>query len=481
MNMKRKSECKAKVTAWWFQPAYLLTFLLLSVASGLSAQADLSDPRLEGLDLEFHGHTVSPADAEVYYDLTYWRLFASHQKGWLGGDGVYTTTLPDGNIFWSFGDSFFGLGTEFRNNGRPTNLPRNAAMIQTGEHSFRDFIVLNELCSTNPNDRDRYYKGKTWLRHPDAMKLSQSEINDGGTDSDHFYWPGDGSVIKREGKPILQLIWGSIFGNMESDGRVIAEYSLEGEPGSPDYMKLLRVIDYKGNDVTKTSGTYWPGGYGSAILEDADGHNYLYSSIGTSYGLGAIAIVARSATHDITSEWEYWIADADGNFSWQKEIPTTEEKQRSGISNGDWVTEPSVFKYGDKYYMCTQVMTNSPIYIMQADNPWGPFTNRKNLYTVPQKHNATYNVFVHPQLSRTGELVISYNMNPDDLSTYTRADNGDAIENKINGFWRNFNAWGSSDLYQPHFIRVFNWQKLYGIENIGPITDVGITEYEKMK
>lgn len=450
----------------------LVTATLCGATLTTWAQADLSDPRLEGLDLEYQGRAVASADVHVYYDLTYWRLFASHQKGWLGGDGVYSTTLPDGNVFWSFGDSFFGLGTEFRNNGRPTNLPRNAAMIQTGEHSFRDFIVLNELCSTNPNDRERYCKGKTWLRHPDAKELSQSDINNGSTDSDRFYWPGDATVIKRDGKPILQVLWGSIFGDMERDETALTEYSLEGKPGDPNYMKLLKLIP---NVVEYSTG------YGSGIFEDADGHTYLYSTIGTGgiFG-GAWAVVARSTTHDLTSQWEYWIADEDGNFSWQTKIPSSEEIRRSNISSGEWISEPSVFKYGEKYYICSQPITDGTVFIMQADHPWGPFTNKKDLYKIPKEHSATYNAFVHPQCSRTGELVISYNMNPADLSTYTRGENGDAIETKHNGFWRNFNAWGSSDLYQPHFIRVFDWQKLYGVENIGPITDVGITEYEKM-
>lgn len=447
-----------------FRYVFVAALLLPTVVAG---QANLSDERLEGLDLEYYGPTTD-IGASVYLDLTYFRLFASHEKGWVGGDGVYTTTLPDGNIFWSFGDSFFGMPIEYRNNGRPTNLPRNAAMIQTGENSWRDFVVLNEYCSTDPNDRDRYYKGKTWLRHPDA-KLSQAEIDRGNTDSDHFLWPGDGTVIKRDGKPILQLIWGSVYGEMESDCRFVAEYSLEGKPGDEGYMKLLRLID-----------NGWPTGYGSGLLEDADGHSYLYSTIGTDYGLGAIAIVARTQTHDITTEWEYYVKDTNGNWQWQKEIPTTQEKQRSGISNGDWVTEPSVFKYGDYYYMCTQVMTNSPIYIMQAEHPWGPFKNRKELYKVPEEHSATYNCFVHPQLSRTGELVLSYNMNPADLVYYTKDSAGNAEEHNYNGFARNFNAWGSADLYQPHFLRIFDWQKLFGVENTGPITDVGITIYNQM-
>lgn len=449
----------------------LVCVLLLAVGTQAVAQADFGDERLSGLELEYAGRDLSGGKASVYLDLTYFNLFASHQKGWNGGDGVYSTTLPDGNSFWSFGDSFFGLISEYRNRLRPSNLPRNAAMIQTGEESYRDFMVLNELCSTNPNDRERYYKGKTWLRHPKAMALSQREIDNGSTDSDRFYWPGDATVIWREGKPILQVLWGSIFGNMNRDETALSEYSLEGKPGDESYMKLLRLIP----NVVKYSA-----GYGSGLLEAADGHTYLYASTGTG-GFGSVPIVARTATHDLTSEWEYWIADANGNFVWQTKEPTDAEIMRSNISEGEWVTEPSMMAYGDYYYMVTQDGLNGNIYIYQAKDPWGPFINRKCLYNVPDEQAATYNTFVHPQLSRTGELVISYNMNAVTLVTYTKNSKGEIVENNSDGFWRNFGAWESADLYQPHFIRVFGWQSLFGVPDLGPVTDTGIVEYEKMK
>ena len=41
----------------------------------------------------------------VYKDKKYDQLF-TRNLGWNGGDGVLSTLLPDGNIFWSF-NSFF--------------------------------------------------------------------------------------------------------------------------------------------------------------------------------------------------------------------------------------------------------------------------------------------------------------------------------------------------------------------------------------
>ena len=457
---------------------HILRTLFLSAAGIVlggqvaQAQADFSDERLQGLELEYVGKDLSDGKAAVYQDISYFHLFASHLYGWNGGDGVYSTTLPDGNSFWSFGDSFFGLISEFRNRRRSSNLPRNAAMIQTGETSWHDFVVLNEYVSTDPNDRDHYYKGKTWLRHPNATALSQKEINEGSTDSDRFYWPGDGTVIWRDGQPVLQVLFGSIFGNMERDETALAEFALTGTPGDGEYMQLTRLLPQC---------VEYCGGYGSGIMESDDGHTYLYGTTGTSYGMGSVPVVARTANHDLTSQWEYWIADEEGTFAWQTETPSEEAIKRSDISEGQWVTEPSMMHYGDYYYMVSQDGLNGNVYIYQSKDPWGPFVNRKCLYNVPDEQAQTYNCFVHPQLSRTGELVISWNMNAATLVTYSKNSKGEIVENAPDGFWRNFNDWESADLYQPHFIRVFGWQKLFGVPDLGVVEDAGITEYKKMK
>ena len=44
----------------------------------------------------------------VYKDKKYDALF-TRTLGWNGGDGVLTTALPGGHVFWSFNDSFYGV------------------------------------------------------------------------------------------------------------------------------------------------------------------------------------------------------------------------------------------------------------------------------------------------------------------------------------------------------------------------------------
>lgn len=44
----------------------------------------------------------------AYSDLKYDRLF-TRTRGWNGGDGVLTVGLPNGDVLWTFNDSFYGL------------------------------------------------------------------------------------------------------------------------------------------------------------------------------------------------------------------------------------------------------------------------------------------------------------------------------------------------------------------------------------
>lgn len=451
-----------------------ISILLFSVSalafSGAvwAQQPDLNDERLKGLELEYVGRDVGKIGAYVYRDLTYWHLLASRTVGWTAGDGCISTALPDGNSLWCFGDSFFGFISEYRNRTRPSNMARNAGMIQTGEESCDDFIDLNEYITTDITDRDRYYKAKTWLRHPEGNQTEQ-QINNGGADSNYCYWPGDGTVIMKDGKPVVQYIWGAVDNTMTPYERSVAEYSLEGKPGDADYMRLLELHRHYPSLATNHD----------RIFEDEDGYTYLYGSVGTG-ALGAWVHVARVANHDLLSPWEFYVKGTNGKWSWTTKEPTTEEYQRSRISD-DFNINVSVFKYAGKYFMVSLLMTGSPICISVADHPWGPFTNQHELFRIPSEHAAAYITMVHPQLSRTGEIVVSYNMNPVDLVTYTPKADGTAEEHVANGFWRNFNGRESADLYQSHFVRIFNWQKIFNVPNEGPIQEPNFVAIPELK
>ena len=309
-----------------------------------------------------------------------------------------------------------------------------------------NLVWLADYVQTDNPKADRYYQARTHLRHPNGEK-SDAEIARGDIDQQWLYWAGDATVVDGQ----LQMLWAGVYNGtenlMQSDNRALAIYSLEGKPGDDTYLKLLSV-DH--NFFEKD-----PIGYGQTLWEDEDGHTYLYACNQYKKNEGDIMntsspVVARSTTHDLRSEWEYYIADEKGNFSWQKSYPTAAEVNRSAISSRS-VSTAWVFKDGDYYYMTAQgYVFGKQLYIMRSKNPWGPFEECHQLWTMPwvldKKGTRTYNNFymphLHQSLSREGELVFSTNTDCKDFND-------------------NFNATGSADFYRPFFFRVYNWKAVF--------------------
>lgn len=389
---------------------------------------------------------VGDRDARVfaYKDNKYNQLFTRY-LGWNGGDGVQTTLLPDGNTFWTFNDSFYGVVDENRARGS-SSFPRNTIMVQTTDDTGMpgetddNLVWLVDYVQTSDPDAERYYHARTHIRHPDAQ-LTDEEIAIGEIDSDYLYWAGDATVVEKDGQQVLQMLWGGVDENMVRINTCLATYSLEGELGDDTYLQLIdRIDDFHSEDGGNLQG------YGDTVWEDEDGHTYLYTS--ESY----VPIVARSTTHDLTDPWEYYIRDLSGNFQWQTTYPTDEERARSSIMDNNYTNNrPWVFKKDDWYYMVAQgPIFSRTVYIYRSEAPYGPFTDQEVLFNVPyaidkignQYYNNMYMLNLHMQLSREGELVFSNNTDP-------------------YNFWDNFNVAGSADYYRPWFFRVFNWEAVY--------------------
>lgn len=388
------------------------------------------DPAWELELMETNGYVMA------FKDKKYDKLF-TRTLGWNGGDGVLTTLLPDGNAFWSFNDSFYGVVEGETRARKDCSFPRNSIMVQTPGDEEENLVWLADFVQTTTPEAPRYYQARTHIRHPKAS-LSDDKIQEGEIDQDWLYWAGDATVCNNK----LQVLWNGVDNTnpdalMRHEGICLATYSLEGTPGDDNYMKLISA-DHHFNDVD----IY---GYGSTLWEDEDGHIYLYGSY-NNYDM----IVARTARHDLTSPWEYYVGDEQGNFSWQNTYPTEEEVKRSRIQETD-CSMPWVFKKGDTYYMLAQAKWfGREMYIFRSDKPYGPFVDCKRLFGLPdlldklgeRTYKNLYMVNLHPHLSRNGELVFSTNTDAKD-------------------FGDNFNAVGSADFYRPYFYRVYNWEKVY--------------------
>ncbi|MCH5220223.1 MAG: DUF5005 domain-containing protein [Muribaculaceae bacterium] len=429
-----------------------------------------SDPVInEEWELERIYGDVRPGTAYAYKDKKYDRLF-TRTSGWNGGDGVFTVGLPNGDVFWTFNDSFYGSVSQRNRIRTNCNFPRNTIMVQKAHNGVpgenpEDFIWLVDYVNWDKPSDSRYMNARTHLRHP-AGEKTDAEIAAGDIDQGKVYWSGDGRIYN--GK--LQMIW---FGVESTELRnlstSLATYSLDGSTPTgyyktsiPDY--LPQEGDYLYRESVKHQINSNEVSYGSTLWEDEDGHNYLYATYGYT------PLVARSKTADLYSDWEYYIKDEVGDtWRWQDTYPTQAQMERSSImANGYGGSLPWVFKEGDYYYMTMQApFFSREVHIYRSLSPVGPFDEKRLVLMLPDsldklgntKYHWLYMVNLHPALSRHGELVFSTNTDPDDFSD-------------------NFNAVGSADFYRPYFYRVFNWTSLYDNAETDAVNNIRFDDTE---
>lgn len=404
-------------------------------------------------DLELMPDATRSGAAVAYKDWKYNKLF-TRTRGWNGGDGVLTVGLPDGSVFWTFNDSFYGRVNAADRSRGDCNFPRNSVMLQKATDGVLgetedDLIWLADYVNWTDPSAERYFHSRTHLRHPDGEK-TVDEILAGDIDQDRVYWSGDGTIY--DGK--LQMMWmGTASKELRALGTSLATYRLDGT--IPEGYYLDDIPDYlpkKGNYLYREKVTHQINdnavSYGSTLCEADDGHTYLYGTNG--YGV----LVARTATHDLYSKWQYYVRPEEGSdFVWQDEYPTAEQMERSQIMENNYACSmPWVFKDGDYYYMTAQgPYFAREVYIYRSKSPYGPFGEKRLLFVLPGQldklgptaYHWLYMVNLHPALSRAGELVFTTNSDPDD-------------------FWKNFNDPGSADYYRPFFYRVFDWKSLFG-------------------
>lgn len=414
--------------------------------------------------VEMENGTRKGSIVKAYKDKLYDGLF-TRDLGWNGGDGVFTVGLPNGDVFWTFNDSFYGIVNENRARGN-CSFPRNTIMVQKsvdghpGE-SADDFVWLVDYVNWKFPKQSRYFQSRTHLRHPQGEKTA-SQIRAGDIDQHYLYWSGDGAIV--DGK--LQLLWFGVYNGedgenlMRNIGTALATYDLEGnEPKGyyletlPDYLPKEGDYLYL-SDVDHNVNTN-PVSYGSTLWEDEDGHIYLYARTGND----CFSVVARTETRDLSSKWQYYVCNSstpdtatEDDWTWQDEYPSAEQLKHSSIvKGGGWLMLPWVWKEGDWYYLLSQeAIFGKKVYLFRSKHPWGPFDERREVMTMPSELDKlgtrtfqhTYMVNIHPALSREGELVLTTNTD-------------------VSNFWDNYSAVGSADFYRPYFYRVFNWKYLY--------------------
>lgn len=348
-----------------------------------------------------------------------WTQLFHRQSGWFGADGVFSIPLSGvdkvGNIgnretLLLFSDTY--IGEIDGNKPKPGNkMVNNTVAIVQGNTAHPDSIQF-------------FYK-------QDGQGSPQTYFIPANTSGkkEHF-WLGDGFVNKARHNTLylfayhIQITGEGVFDFTEPDVSIIAlpagsrpPFSVQRQIKTPLHINIPGVGE---------------GNFGAGILANTtwagaphpDGFVYVYACIGKDKNL--VAARVKPKYFEDFNRWAYW----DGK-NWTADIT-----QLKGINNAV-SNELSVTPLADgRYALIFQVLGLSDKVGMRiGDSPVGPFGEIQEIWRTPEWDEGLfcYNAKAHPNLSKPGELLISYNtITPD--------------------FWKDIQQ--NAYIYHPRFIRL---------------------------
>lgn len=318
-------------------------------------------------------------------------LFAPRHQGYMGADVGMSIPLPDGRVFWVFGDTLMG-----RIDGQKrvmSGMPRNSAAIQTGREATPDTVELLLREGDFPE----------FFRHPAGSK-------------DHWLWITAGVVVQ-----------GELF---------LTGYSVSSAPADHEALSfgldeqwLVRIRDLSGDPMQWRMETHrlahaphdpW---FASAMIE-SNGQVYMggfRSANGVASGLVARVQSERLLADGADCRLEYRTADG-----WSTSHAEAAVVYTPGVSESTLWQD----RERGRYLLTTYNARNAEFFLNTAPNPWGPWSAPRPIFRIPGRnteHGAiAYTLRIHPSLpARQGEIVLSYVVNTlgleplmDDLAAY---------------------------------------------------------------
>jgi hypothetical protein len=388
---------------------YLLPICLLLTACGIKPAAVSTKKELK--------YTVeaAPEWTNVFY----------RKSGWFGADGVFSIPLSGvdkvGNLgnretLLLFSDTYIG---EVDENGKP----------QPGNVMVNNTCAIVQGNSAHPDSIEFFYK-KDKNGAPQTFFVPQ---NTGGR-KQHF-WLGDGFINRERDNTLylfgyhIEMTGEGVFDFIEPDVSLIAVPAESSRPPFAQQRQLKTPLHIKNPGLGE-------GNFGAGILVNTkwagaphpDGYVYVYACIGQDKNL--VAARVKPKDFEDFAKWKYW-----NGRDWTADI-----SQLKGITNAV-SNELSVTPLPDgRFLLVFQVMgLSDKVGLRVGDSPVGPFGEIQEIWRTPEADEGLfcYNAKAHPNLSKPGELLISYN-------TITL------------DFWNDIQQNGH--IYRPRFIRL-KWQE----------------------
>jgi hypothetical protein len=289
---------------------------------------------------------------------------------WTGADNTASALLPDGRTAWVFADTFLDRVNPDHSRSNEDFI-QNSIVVQRGDRLVRTI------------------HGGT-RRHPETLIQTDDGHQADGKEEvgDSWYWANGVTIDGDKLQVFANKYWmysDEVFG-FEWLGNAIATFSLPG-------LKLESI-----RQIASADGVTW----GSTVVREG-GYQYVYGNKANAL------MLARAREGDLLGRWEYWTGSG-----WSIHYADAEPLFQ-GIG-----TAVGIQKVGGAYVLVTfdnRSLLPADIVAYSACRLTGPWDGPTKLYTTPETggDHFTYDARLHPQFSRNGKLVLSYNVNSFDF------------------------------------------------------------------
>lgn len=314
------------------------------------------------------GYVPGPIRAAVCKDSAFTEFFR-RTNGIVATDGAFSVPLSDGRVLWLFGDSYIDC---YRDGTIPCLFQvRNAGMV----HHKDDLLNVQPLIGRHGGIKSLF-------------KNSRSE--------DPWFWPVSGFQHSNTVYVYLSSLRKSGSGNL---GFTRAGQDYWAKMNFPQ----LEAIEYA--PLPPSNGIDFGTGF---IYEPAATHTYAYGQ--KRDGMTLHIFLARFPTATPEGNWTFW----DG-ARWSAN-PTNASPVTSQPA-----TSISVCKVKGKFLLTSSEFSiacdqGKAIYTSISDNPTGPFSPRKTIFTIDDLYQGHYPFFylpvAHPEfINAKNEILMTYCIN----------------------------------------------------------------------
>lgn len=349
-----------------------------------------------------------------------WTALFNRTNGWFGADGIFSipvsavdTANDSDTTLLIFSDTMVGDIVD-------GELKPGYTMINNSVAYMEGVVPKPEKIQFH-YDKNEKGKAKT-LFVPQTANAQKGD----------YYWLGDGFVNKALHSDTYIFAYrmrnmGTHDWSFKQVGNTLLALKAGSKPPFADHRQIETPFLIEAADESE-SGSLGAGIFvntKNAGVPNPDGYIYVYGVKGKAKNLFVVRVLPERF-EDFDS-WRFW----DGT-SWVAEMSKAAEVT-SEVSN-----ELSVSPLADgRYALVFQVGgMSSTVGLRLGLTPYGPFGPIIKLWDckeTQQKNHIVYNAKAHPSLSKSGELLISYNVNAFDFNNEIKKD---------------------PNLYRPRFIKI---------------------------